>query len=116
MSEIGVAARSQPIHALQRANRVRQARSVLKRQVADGQLAPSEVILTCPSDIAGMPIAQLLASQPGWGEVRTRALLAQVALREDKSIGSLTDRQRHIVASLLTQKSPARNPIKPQRL
>jgi hypothetical protein len=101
VSEIGVAASSQSMQALQQANRVRRARSVLKRQVADGQLSPAEVILTCPSDLATMPIAQLLASQPGWGEVRSRALLAHVALREDKPIGSLTDRQRQAVASLL---------------
>jgi len=87
MTEFGAATRSQSIQALRRAGRVRRARSALKRQVADAQLAPAEVNLTCPSDITRMPIAQLLASQPGWGEVRTRALLAQVTLREDRSIG-----------------------------
>ena len=61
----------------------------------------AEVILTCPSEIASMPVAQLLASQRGWGEVKSRALLAQAAVREDKSVGTLTDRQRLIVASLL---------------
>ena len=49
-----------------------------------------------------MPIAQLLASQRGWGEARARAFLAQVAVREDRSIGSLTERQRRAVAALLT--------------
>ena len=102
MSDGGVAASSQPMRALQQANRVRHARSLLKRRVADGQLPVAEVILTCPPDIATMPIVQLLASQPGSGEVRSRKLLAQVALREDKSIGSLTDRQRQALASLLT--------------
>ena len=50
-----------------------------------------------------MPVAQLLASQRGWGEARSRAFLAQVAVREDKSIGSLTERQRRAVAALLTR-------------
>lgn len=103
MSEIGATSRSQTIQALQQANRARRARSVLKRQVADGQLGPAEVILTCPSEVASMPVGQLLRCQPGWGAVRSRALLARVAVREDKSIGSLTDRQRHALASQLTQ-------------
>ena len=103
MSAIRPAASSQPAQALQLANRARRARSVLKARVADGQLAAAEVILTCPSEIASMPVAQLLASQRGWGEARSRAFLAQVVVREDKSIGSLTERQRRAVASQLTR-------------
>lgn len=98
-------ASSQPVRALQMANGVRRARSMLKTRIAQGQLEAAEVILTCPSEIASMQIAQLLASQRGWGEARCRAFLAQVAVREDKSIGSLTDRQRRAVASLLTRES-----------
>ena len=103
MSAIRPAASSQPAQALQLANRARRARSVLKARVADGQLAAADVILTCPSEIASMPVAQLLASQRGWGEARSRAFLARVAVREDRSIGSLTERQRRAVASLLTR-------------
>jgi hypothetical protein len=102
MSEMMTAAACpQPVRALQLANRVRRARSELKARIADGQLSAAEVVLTCPSEVASMPVAQLLTSQRGWGDVRSRALLAQVAVREDKSIGSLTDRQRQAVASLL---------------
>ena len=97
------AACTQPLRALQLANRVRRVRSVLKRQVANGQLAAAEVILACPSHAASMPVAQLLASQRGWGEVRSRAFLGQFAVREDKSIGSLTERQRRAVAAQLTR-------------
>lgn len=97
------AACPQPLRALQLANQVRRARSELKARIADGQLPAAEVILICPSAIASMPIAQLLASQHGWGEVRSRAFLAQVAVAEDKSIGSLTERQRSVIASLLTR-------------
>jgi hypothetical protein len=100
------AACPQPLRALQLANRVRHARSELKTRIAEGQLSAAEIILTCPSEIATMPIGQLLASQRGWGEVRSRAFLAHVAVREDKSIGSLTERQRRAVASLLTRTFP----------
>ena len=102
------AAHSQPARALQLANRVRRERSQLKTRIADGELSVAEVILTCPSEIASMPIAQLLASQRGWGEVKSCTLLAQAAVREDKSIGTLTERQRRIVASLLKRSEVAR--------
>jgi hypothetical protein len=97
------AAHSQPARALRLANHVRRARSELKTRIADGQLSAAEVILTCPSEVTSMPIAQLLASQRGWGEVRSREFLGHVAVREDKSIGSLTERQRRTVVFQLTR-------------
>ena len=103
MSVIRPAACSQPSQALELANRVRRARAVLKARVATGQLAAADVILTCPPEAASMPVARLLASQRGWGEVRSRVFLSHVALREDKSIGSLTDRQRRAVAAQLAR-------------
>jgi hypothetical protein len=93
--------------ALELANRVRRARSELKARVATGQLAAAEVILTCPPEAASMPIVRLLASQRGWGEVRSRVLLSHVAVREDKPIGSLTERQRRAVAAQLTRTAPS---------
>ena len=105
MSETCTAAPSQPLRALERANHIRIARSDLKARIADGQLSAAEVIVACPSELASMPIAHLLASQHGWGEVRTRAFLNRVPLPQGKSIGSLTDRQRNAVASLLTRQS-----------
>jgi hypothetical protein len=113
MSAIRPAASSQqPVQALQLANRVRRARSMLKARVANGQLAAAEVILTPPFEAASMPVAQLLASQRGWGEARSRAFLAQVAVREDKPIGSLTERQRRDVASQLTRTVVRTEPIR----
>lgn len=96
-------AHSQRGRALHLANRVRRARAELKMRIGEGRLSAAEVILTCPREVTSMPITQLLASQRGWGEVRSRAFLAQVAVREDKSIGSLTERQRLAVVSQLTR-------------
>ena len=109
MSEMAPSpAHSQPARALQLANHVRSERSQLKTRIADGELSAAEVILTCPSEVTRMPIAQLLASQRGWGDVRSRTFLAHAAVREDKSVGSLTERQRRAVASLLTRSEVAR--------
>ena len=98
----------QPVRALQLANRVRCARADLKHRIAEGTLAAADVILACPVEANRMPIQELLASQRGWGRYRSRAFLVQVALREDKPLGTLTERQRGAVAALLDTRSPTR--------
>ena len=113
MSKIRTAATSQPLQALQRANRIRIARSELKTRIAAGELSAAEMILSCPPELRSLSLADLLATQRGWGEVRSRALLAQVALREDKSIGSLTDRQRRTLVSQLARQLGARSSTQP---
>jgi hypothetical protein len=112
MSEITTPAASpQRLRALALANRVRHARAELRTRIAEGRLSAAEVILTCPSEIASMPIGQLLASQRGWGEVRSRSFLTRVAVREDKAIGSLTERQRRALTSTLMRTIGRRSSI-----
>jgi hypothetical protein len=106
-----MAATLQPLEALQRANRVRIARAELKAQIADGRRSAAEVILTCPPEAAGMPIAHLLTSQRGWGDTRARSFLIRAYLPWDKSIGSLTDRQRQAVASQLASTVAPLEPV-----
>jgi hypothetical protein len=48
-----------------------------------------------------MAISDLLRAQRYWGGARCHRLLSAAALREDKTIGSMTERQRHAVAALL---------------
>jgi hypothetical protein len=91
----------QHLQALQRANEVRLARAELKRRVSEGELTAAEVVLDSPWEAASMAIADLLMSQRRWGRTRCRRFLASVPLSETKTIGSLTERQRHAVAALL---------------
>jgi hypothetical protein len=91
-------ARPQHLQALSRANQVRLARASLKRRVACGQITASEVILESPWEADSMTVADLLMSQRRWGLTRCRKLLAQIPVSETKTIGSLTDRQRHALA------------------
>ena len=102
----------QYMRALQRANEVRIARAELKRRVAFGKIDVAEVILYCPSEVEHMAVADLLASQRRWGQTRCRKLLAQVPMSETKTVGSMTDRQRHALAAMLTprQTGAAREP------
>jgi hypothetical protein len=97
----------QHLRALQRANRVRLARADLKRRVASQETSAAEVVLDCPWEAASMDISDLLMSQRRWGRARCRRLLLSLGLPENKQIGTLTSRQRHALAALLTAKTGA---------
>ena len=99
-----IAAAPQHMQALELANRVRLARAELKRRVGRGEVTASEVVVTCPWEAESMAISDLLVSQRRWGRTRCRKFLASIQMSENKSVGSLTDRQRRTLAALLEAK------------
>ena len=92
----------QYMRALERANQVRLARAELKRRVAVGEIPVADVILECPWEAESMAVADLLMSQRRWGQTRCRKFLAQVPMSEKKTVGSMTERQRRTLATMLT--------------
>ena len=96
----------QQLLALRQANRVRVARAELKRKVAREELSVAEVVVGCPWEAASMEIGDLIRSQRRWGAARCRRLLVAVGLPENKHVGTLTDRQRNVLAAVL-EASPA---------
>ncbi len=98
----------QHLQALQRANEVRLARADLKRRIAEGQLSVADVVLRRPPEVDGMAVADVLMSQRRWGRTRCRKFLAAIPLAENKTIGSMTDRQRRALALQLAHCGPAR--------
>jgi len=91
----------QHLQALQRANRVRLARAELKRRIADGEISAAEVIVSSPWEASSMAIGDVLMSQRRWGGTRCRKFLAMFRISETKTVGSLTERQRHALAAQL---------------
>ena len=91
----------QYMRALERANEVRLARAELKRRVGVGEVSAAEVVVQAPWEAASMAVADLLMSQRRWGRTRCRRFLAQIPMSENKTIGSMTERQRRTVAALL---------------
>ena len=98
----------QRARALERANQVRRARALVKRRIASGQLTAAEVVLSHRWEIESMPVAEVLLSQRQWGRKRCDAFLLAVTIGDDKSIGSMTTRQRIAVAAMLTANTRAR--------
>jgi len=107
MDATATAARGpQHLRALERANEVRLARAELKRRIADGQLPAAEVILTAPWEAESMAVADVLMSQRRWGRTRARRFLAGIQISETKTLGSMTERQRHAVALAIREVRP----------
>jgi hypothetical protein len=105
----------QHLQALQRANAVRLARADLKRRVADGEISAAEVIMSAPWEADSMYVSDLLTSQRRWGSTRCRKFLQCVPMSETKTIGSMTERQRRALATLLETGEPvARGARAPQ--
>ena len=94
----------QHMQALARANRVRLARAELKRSIARGDVEAADVIRDCPWETESMTLAELLTSQRRWGRTRARKFLLALALNENKRLGTLTPRQRALLASALSEK------------
>lgn len=99
----------QHMQALARANRVRLARAELKRAIARGDVEVVEVIRERPWETESMTLAELLTSQRRWGRTRARKFLLGLALNENKRLGTLTARQRALLATALSSKS--REPV-----
>ena len=92
----------QHMRALARANEIRLARAELKRGVAAGKIDVAEVIVHCPWEAHSMAVSDLLMSQRRWGQTRCRKFLARLPMSEQKTVGSMTDRQRHVLAAMLS--------------
>jgi len=102
----------QHMQALARANRVRLARAELKRSIARGDVDPAEVVRDCPWETESMTLAELLTSQRRWGRTRARKFLIGLALNENKRLGTLTTRQRTLLASeLASREAGDRSPV-----
>jgi hypothetical protein len=92
----------QCLEALARATWIRQVRARLKRRIADGQVSAAEVILLHQWEVESMPVADVLKSQRNWGNERCRRFLSPMRLQENKTIGSMTERQRLAIAARLS--------------
>lgn len=99
----------QHLVALQRANKVRLARAELKRRISTREITVGDVVLGTPWEAASMTVADLLMSQKRWGRTRCKKFLSAIPLSETKTVGSLTERQRHAVAQALGEEPGQRD-------
>lgn len=101
----------QRMAALDHANAVRLARAAIKRGVAKGEVKAGDIILDCPESVRRWTIAELLTAQPRWGTKRCRKFLESNGISEIKLLGSLTERQRRLLATQLRNAQPGCRPL-----
>jgi len=104
----------QRLLALERANHVRLTRATLKRQLREGEVAAADAILCSSRDTDTMTLAELLLNQRGWGPTRSAKMLRSVSLSEKKTLGSLTKRQRVMLAAVLSSRANSERTIRPR--
>ena len=103
MTETAIMTREpQRLRALERANEVRLARADLKRRIADGEVFAAHVILDPPWEACSWSVGDLLMTQRRWGTTRCRKFLMRNQVSETKPLGSLTERQRQLLAAELS--------------
>ena len=91
----------QRLRALERANEIRLERAALKRRIAAGEVSAAEVILNPPQSAETWSVGDLLMSQRRWGTTRCRRFLARNSITETKPVGTLTQRQKNLLARSL---------------
>lgn len=91
---------SQRMQSLELANRVRRDMAALKRQVKSREIGLDEAVLTVEFN---MPIHKLLAAGYRMGETRADKLLASTFIRPDRSVRTLTSREREELAGLVRE-------------
>ena len=91
----------QRTEALAKANAVYRSRANLKREIFRGETTVTEVLADPPAYLNRMAIGELLRAQKLWGNTRSRKLLRQAEIRENRRVGELTERQRDLIAGLL---------------
>lgn len=92
----------QPLDALANANRVRLARTQLKREVKAGTTTVAAVLRNdLPDWLEGMAVEEILKAQPGVGRVRANQLTVLARVSPHRRLGLVTHRQRHVLAAAL---------------
>ncbi len=88
-----VEVQSQALVALERANERRFARSRLCQRIAAGDVTVGSVLADPPLCVRSMAVVDLLCLMHRVGPVRARALLARLAVSEQRQVAELTARQ-----------------------
>ena len=89
--------------ALAKAGEVRRVRAETKELLKMGSLSFSELLAKADEDdmYAGMKIASVLPSLPGMGKVKTKRLMEELQIADNRRLRGLGDRQREALLERL---------------
>ena len=92
---------TQRMDALRRANEIRTERARLKRELKAGRVQVQGLLLDPPDYLLTAKVFDLLLAVPKYGRVKVNRVLTQCRISPSKTIGGLSQRQRHELVSYL---------------
>jgi hypothetical protein len=92
---------TQRMEALKRANEIRTRRARLKRDLKAGRTQIQALLLDPPEYLLTAKAFDLLLAVPKYGRVKVNRILTQCRISPSKTIGGLSQRQRHELVSYL---------------
>ena len=90
----------QRMEALKRANDIRVKRAQLKKDLKDGRVSIEKILLNPPEYVSTAKVFDMLMAVPKFGRVKAARLLNQCRISQSKTVGGLSDRQRHELIGL----------------
>jgi hypothetical protein len=98
--------REQRMNALQRANQIRFARAQFKRRVRsaereDAIAAVGDIVAEPPDWALAWRLREVLLAIPNLGTVKVGRFMLFAKISDRKTLGGLSDRQRHVVVQWL---------------
>lgn len=93
-------------YALRRANEIRLERAKIKQAIRRGELSAADVVVEVTDATRNWRPVEILVAVERYGPARSRRLLAEVPVGEQRTIGEMTERQRRRLADLIRRGRP----------
>lgn len=94
----------QHLRALRQANEIRLARAELKRQIRKGIADVVDVFRDPPDFVASARVSEIIEAMDRWGPRRTTKFLGEQAINYNRTLGTLTERQRIALADAMRER------------
>ena len=90
----------QRMEALKRANDIRVKRAQLKKDLKSGDVSIEQILKNPPEFVSTAKVFDMLMAVPKFGRVKAGRLLNNCRISQSKTVGGLSDRQRHELIAL----------------
>lgn len=95
---------AQRMDALVKANRVRDRRAALKKDMKAGRRSIQDILRNPPDYVETMKLFDLILATPKYGRVKVSNVLKQCQISPSRTISGLSERQRIEIISLLRRR------------
>ena len=93
----------QRMEALKRANDIRVKRAQLKKDLKAGHVDIEAILGAPPAYVETAKVFDMLMAVPKFGRVKAARFLNQCRISQSKTVGGLSDRQRHELIGLFNR-------------